>query len=107
MGQPVSRKSDRSFVPQDSHNRSCCTHAAIGPAVEGSQNVIVNSLPALRVGDAGVHSTCCGPNTWLAKTGSSTVLVNGRRIHRLKDIDQHCGGPGYMVDGSPDVIAGG
>ena len=107
MGQPVSRLLDRSFVPADVHGKPCCAHGAIGPAIQGSPNVLVNLRPALRVGDSGVHALCCGPNTWVAMDGSATVLVNGRRIHRLRDMDQHCGGPGYMVEGSGDVIAGG
>lgn len=106
MGKPVCRVADRSYVPMDSHGQPCCFHGAIGPAKQGSPNVVVNGRAAVRVGDSGVHSKCCGPNTWVATQGSSTVIVNGKRIHRLDDEDQHCGGIGYMVDGSPDVIAG-
>ena len=73
----------------------------------GSQNVMVNSRPALRVTDNGVHSHCCGPNTWVAVKGSMTVLINNLQAHRLNDADQHCGGPGYMIEGSPDVLVGG
>lgn len=102
----VSRLADRSYVPKDSHGRGCCDHGAIGPAQTGSPNVFVNSRPVLRVGDTGVHSKCCGDNTWEAVQGAQRVIVNGRRVHRLGDEDRHCGGMGYMVDGSPDVVAG-
>ncbi len=104
---PFSRLGDQSLVPEDTHHLPCCTHTCIGPATTGSPNVIVNGQPALRVGDEGVHEKCCGPNTWVAVKGSTTVIVNGRQAHRLNDEDEHCGGPGFMVEGSPDVLVGG
>jgi uncharacterized Zn-binding protein involved in type VI secretion len=104
---PQSRLGDRSFVPSDVHGSGCCPHPCIGPAVTGSADVLVNNQPALRVGDSGVHATCCGPNTWIAVEGSATVLINNRRAHRLDDLDQHCGGPGQMVEGSANVLVGG
>jgi uncharacterized Zn-binding protein involved in type VI secretion len=75
--------------------------------VIGSPNVNVNTRPALRVGDNGVHAACCGPNTWVAKTGSGTVFINGQAAHRFGDADQHCGGMGKLVEGSDNVIVGG
>jgi uncharacterized Zn-binding protein involved in type VI secretion len=68
---------------------------------------MVNSIPAVRVDDTGIHAACCGPNTWTAKVGSSTVLINNKAAHRQGDMDQHCGGVGQMVVGSPTVIVGG
>ena len=38
--------------------------------------------------------------------GSTTVLINNLQAHRLYDLDQHCGGPGFMVEASPDVFVG-
>ncbi len=73
----------------------------------GSPDVMVNSLPALRVGDPGMHAACCGPNTWTAAAGSGTVFINSIKAHRLGDKDTHCGGSGQMVDGSSNVITGG
>ena len=68
---------------------------------------MVNDLPALRVGDPGMHAACCGPNTWTAQAGSGTVFINSIKAHRLGDKDTHCGGSGQMVDGSSNVITGG
>jgi len=68
---------------------------------------VINQRPALRVTDTGVHALCCGPNTWVAMDGSKTVLINNLMAHRLGDLDQHCGGPGYMIEGSQDVLVGG
>jgi hypothetical protein len=69
--------------------------------------VFANARPVVRVGDPGVHAACCGPNTWVAQVGSTGVFVNGIAVHRLGDADKHCGGVGKMVEGSPDVYAGG
>jgi uncharacterized Zn-binding protein involved in type VI secretion len=79
----------------------------IGPAIVGSPNVLINKLPAVRVGDVGVHAACCGPNMWEAKVGSGTVKINGKAAHRMNDMDKHCGGVGKMIEGSPNVIVGG
>jgi hypothetical protein len=64
-------------------------------------------MPALRVTDTGIHFRCCGPNTWIAREGSSTVFINLLPAHRLFDEDEHCGGLGFMVEGSPNVLVGG
>lgn len=101
------RLGDKSYVASDAHGCPSCAHPAIGPAVSGSPNVLVNGMPALRLGDNGVHSSCCGPNTWTAVAGSGTVLINNKPAHRLGDADQHCGGAGKLVEGSPDVLVGG
>ncbi len=103
---PQARIGDKSQVPTDAHGCPACPHTAIGPAVQGSTNVITNGRPSVRVGDQGVHAACCGPNLWNAKTGSSTVLINGRPSHRLSDLVIHCGGIGRTVQGSPNVIVG-
>jgi uncharacterized Zn-binding protein involved in type VI secretion len=102
-----SRLGDRSLVPKDDHRLPDCSHKCIGPAQTGSPNVDVNGRPALRVTDSGVHHRCCKANTWVAIKGSTTVFINNLEAHRLGDADQHCGGPGYMVEGSEDVLVGG
>jgi hypothetical protein len=43
----------------------------------------------------------------VAVAGSQTVSINNLQAHRLNDRDQHCGGPGYMIQGSPDMMVGG
>ena len=101
------RLGDKSSVPADSHGCPACPHPAIGPAIAGSSDVMVNGLPALRQGDNGIHAACCGPNTWSAQGGSGTVKINGKGAHRLGDADQHCGGMGKLIEGSANVIVGG
>jgi len=90
----------------DAHGCKVCTHTVIGPAVQGSSDVIVNGKPAVRQGDGGVHMLCCGTNTWHAAGGSSTVIVNGKPAFRLSDRTEHCGGTGQLINASSDVIIG-
>ncbi|HLH38740.1 MAG TPA: PAAR domain-containing protein [Bryobacteraceae bacterium] len=104
--QPQTRVGDRSQVPADAHGKICCPHNATGPGIQGSPDVLVNNQPALRQFDPGIHSACCGPNTWIAIEGCEQVLINNLPAHRRFDLDQHCGGMGFMIEGSPDVYVG-
>lgn len=104
---PQGRLGDKSQVPGDGHGCPACAHGCVGPAIVGSPNVLVNSRPALRVSDNGIHAACCGPNTWKAVVGSGTVLINNKAAHRQNDMDQHCGGVGKLIEGSSDVVTGG
>jgi uncharacterized Zn-binding protein involved in type VI secretion len=101
------RLGDKSKVDSNSHGCPACPHTCVGPAVAGSPTVFVNSKPAIRVSDTGIHSACCGPNTWVAKAGSGTVYINSMKAHRMDDADQHCGGMGKMIEASGDVFSGG
>jgi uncharacterized Zn-binding protein involved in type VI secretion len=101
------RLGDKSKVPSDGHGCICCAHTCVGPAIKGSPDVKVNGQPAIRVTDNGQHSSCCGPNTWIAQKGSATVMINSLAAHRKGDQDTHCGGVGNMIEGSPNVITGG
>ncbi|MFN7143831.1 MAG: PAAR domain-containing protein [Myxococcota bacterium] len=94
-------------MPADAHGCPACPHPCTGPAVAGSPNVLVNGMPAVRVGDSGTHAACCGPNTWVATKGSGTVFINNIPAHRLGDMNTHCGGVGNLIVGSPNVIVGG
>jgi|GEM_PF-1782727 len=104
---PQARLSDKSFAPIDIHGKSCCPHIAVsGPALEGSPDVFVNGLSALRVGDKGVHFICCGENKWEAIEGSASILINGKPACRLGDKTKHCGGDGTLIGGSSDTLLG-
>ncbi len=100
------RLGDKANVPADAHGCPGCPHPGIGPAINGSPNVNVNSRPALRVDDMGVHAACCGPNMWTAQAGSATVFINGKKAHRMGDATRHCGGNGQLIEGSANVIVG-
>jgi len=103
---PQVRLGDKALIPADAHGCPACPHTASGPAILGSTNVLVNGRPAVRVNDPGIHTSCCGPNTWYAKTGSPSVLINGRAAHRSGDFVNHCGGIGTSVQGSANVVVG-
>lgn len=107
MGKNASRITDTSFCAADDHGNDCCSHAVEGPAREGSNNVFINGLGALRKNDRGIHSTCCGPNTWKTDQCSASVFINGRGAVRKTDATLHCGGPGQMQTGSDNVFIGG
>ncbi len=100
------RFGDKAHCPRDSHGNKCCSHGVKGPATSGSPDILINGRPALRLGDKGRHSKCCGPNTWKTVAGSSNVLFNGLPLVRLGDATKHCGGRGRMVEASGDVDIG-
>jgi uncharacterized Zn-binding protein involved in type VI secretion len=101
------RVGDKAATPTDVHGCPLCPHAVIGPSIDGSPNVRVNSRSALRVGDPGTHAACCGPNLWQAAAGSGTVRINGKAAHRLGDTVAACGGVGTLIEGSDNVRVGG
>ena len=105
MSKPVCRLGDQANCPADVHGKNCCPHNVTGPAVTASPNVFINGNPAHRVGDTGVHSACCGPNTWVCGEGSARVRVSGIPLVRVGDATQHCGGMGKMVQASGNVFA--
>lgn len=100
------RVGDIAWVPADSHGNSCCAHSAQGPAVAGSPNILINGKQALRVGDPGIHSFCCGSNSWRAEQGAPGVFFNDIPAHRVRDATTHCGGGGVLINGSANVIIG-
>jgi len=110
--QPAMRVGDMAELDGDSHGCPGCAHYVIGEAKTGSPNVTVNGKPWVREGvDSGVHSSCCGANTWVAQKGTSgQVFVNGQPVMRGNDRTKHCGsGPlGIVVEGtcSTDVSSG-
>jgi uncharacterized Zn-binding protein involved in type VI secretion len=91
------------------HEHGCpgCPHVCLGPAISASANVLVGGQPALRVGDMGIHTACCGPNTWVVQEGSGQVFINGSASVSIGDKTKHCAiGPGEMQTGSGVVIDG-
>jgi uncharacterized Zn-binding protein involved in type VI secretion len=98
------RLGDLAMVVGDSHGCPGCPHVCIGPTIDGSNDVFINSLNAIRKGDPGIHAACCGPNTFNTNEGSPNVFVNGKPLVRLNDETKHCGGTGHTITGSPNVF---
>ena len=103
---PAGRLGDRAHCPQCDHGCPACPHDVTGNSIIGSLSVMINSRPALRVGDVGIHAACCGPNTWSAAHGTPMVLIDNRFAHRKFDQTTHCGGTGTLIDGSDNVLFG-
>jgi uncharacterized Zn-binding protein involved in type VI secretion len=91
------RLSDTSVVPADAHGCPACPHPGVGPIISASgTNVFLAGKPVATVGDNGVHAACCGPNTFVIKTGDARVLINGKPAAWQHSEVTHCGGAGYM-----------
>jgi len=75
------------------------------PAIEGSGDVFINGLPAVRQDDAYAVHGCngCKPHERKASQGSSTVNINGKPAVRIGDAI-NCGG--MAQTGSSNVNIG-
>lgn len=105
---PQVRIGDMCSFAGDAHGCPVCPHGGVGWLAKGSPNVLVNSIPAGRIGDNGTHAACCGPNTFVCVKGSGTVLFNNIPAVRVGDNTLHCGGgSGPHTSGSPNVMVGG
>lgn len=95
------RTGDMLKNPIDAHGCPACPHSVIGPILAGSPNISIDGLPAARVGDDGIHASCCGPNFIMSiLTGDENVLIDGFPAAREGDQTMHCGGYGRIVSGS-------
>lgn len=84
-----------------------CPHVWTSVHIGGSSDVLADSLGVMRApGDIGA-STCPHCPISFSLTGSGTVFVDGRAVHRLGDIHIVGCGIGVVVSASPDVFAGG
>lgn len=102
----LSRVGDNAHCPACSHGSPCCSHPVTGPGQVGSPTILTNGQQPLRVGDPGIHSACCGPNTWVVQKGSNTVSFNDIPVARIGDATTHCGGVGTLIGGSNNIIIG-
>lgn len=85
---PAARLSDANSCPVPGHG--------VNPVVTGSPNVLINNLPAARIGD----TTGCGDSV---SVGIPSILVNGRPIAFLGSATAH---GGVIISGSGDVLVG-
>ena len=87
-------------------NDATSGHGCFPPqtVVAGSSDVLINGIPAARVGDAVTPHTCVVTHPGTIAIGSSTVFINGVPAARIGDpID--CGST--LVGGSSNVNIGG
>src|SRR4030095_13935421 len=95
----ASRKTDPS---------TCDPDGTDGPSNDGSANVLINTLPALRVMDTGTYPSSCasGASAWHVVEGSQTVLVNKRELVAEGHATLHPHGPGKMKRIGTNVFVG-
>lgn len=96
MGKPAARQGDMHICPKVEPGP--VPHVG-GPILEGSTDVLINGLPAARVGDAAL---CVGPADKIS-SGSSTVFINGKPAARMGD---SCAHGGKIIIGSSNVFIG-
>lgn len=87
---------DNTAIAHDAHGCPACPHPVVGEIHTGSPTVTVRGRPASRVGDTGIHSACCGPNTMTITGGDPRVLIDGRPAARRGSSVDHCGGTGVI-----------
>ena len=97
-----SKVEDNAVCPGDAHGCPACPHPVVGPIISGSPTVLLNGMPAARVGDPGIHSACCGGNNYTITSGDESVLIDGRPAAHKGSATKHCGGTGSIVMGSPN-----
>jgi uncharacterized Zn-binding protein involved in type VI secretion len=91
------RLGGKAQCPSDAHGCPACPHTVMGPIIEGHKLYKLDGLPIARVGDHGVHASCCGPNSFVISAGDSEVLIDGKPAARIGDATQHCGGKGKII----------
>ena len=99
MGMPAARITDMHMCPMVTPGVPPIPHVG-GPILPpGAPTVLIQMLPAARVGDMCV---CVGPPDVIA-LGSFTVLIGGMPAARMGDMTAH---GGSIVIGCPTVLIG-
>ena len=93
------RVGSKARAPIDAHGCPACPHSnCTGPAnVASASELIIAGLPAIRVGDSGIHAACCGTNRWSLGAGDDEVLYQGKALGVVGSPTQHCGGVGKII----------
>ena len=102
----VARKDSKDTVASPDGSGVCCGSPSTQSTDEGSSNVFINGIGAVREADAMITHNyagpCCNPHAPKLSSFSSTVFVNGKGIGRLgDDYSSH-----VISSGSSNVFAG-
>lgn len=86
------RVGDRVSSDTDTHlvGGTIVVFSVVGSFSQGSSDFFIDSLPAVRMGDGGMHATCTGPNTFYATDGSPNIFINSLPAVRSGDPTYHC-----------------
>lgn len=102
----VARKDGQDTVASPDGSGVCCASPSVQKTNQGSSNVFINGIGAVRKDDAMiVHDyagPCCNPHAPTLSTFSPTVFVNGLNLGRVGDA---FGGDHLITSGSPNVFA--
>ena len=96
MGKPAARITDMHTCPLSDGPKPHVGGPVLPP---GEPTVLIEGLPAARVGDMAV---CAGPPDTIV-LGSTTVFIGGSPAARMGDLTAH---GGSIAAGSPTVLIG-
>jgi len=99
MSKPAARLTDMHACPMQTPAVVPIPHVGGPIAFQGAPTVLINGLPAARVGDVAI---CVGPPDVIV-AGSPTCLIAGMPAARMGDSTAH---GGSIVAGSPNVMIG-
>jgi uncharacterized Zn-binding protein involved in type VI secretion len=104
----IARVTDPVFCDADVHGIGWSKIAlpVLGRITQGSLDTLCNDRQVARLGDAGTHAACPGPQSFLIIGGAAKTFVNDRPMARETDETMHCGGfienPGTSIGAIQD-----
>lgn len=104
----IARKNSTDTVASPDGAGPCCGFPSTQTTNQGSNDVFINNVGAVRLGDAMIsHSNpipfCCASHAPTLSSCSSTVFINGKGVGRKGDV---YGGNHTITSGSNNVFAG-
>ena len=87
---PAARKTDLQLCP---------TGKSSAPIATGAETVLIEGLPAARVGD----TSACADGPTKIESGCATVIIEGSRAARITDTTCHMG---KIIIGATTVLVG-
>jgi len=106
----AARGESKDVVKSETGAGFACGYELVTSTNECSDNVFVNSIGSVRVGDAVTEHTiggCLSTEAPPLKTGSPTVFVNGKQMGRLGDNYIESNGNNIIDTGSENVFVNG
>jgi uncharacterized Zn-binding protein involved in type VI secretion len=108
------RLNDKVFAPALADGSPAAPYAATGVITSGSSTVLIDGVPAARVGDIGNHCCTAGPNWFYISEGDPQVLIDGKPAARKQDATLHdctnntgkngCSGAGKITEVASEAL---
>ena len=93
---PAARIGDMHTSPTNAEGHVSC---AVGPIISGASTVLIEFMPAARMGDEAI----CDGNATEITNGSGSVVIGGMPAARVGDTTD---GGGTIAVGCPSVVVG-